>query len=388
MKYKEEWHRSLPHVMNVSGGRSSGLILINLLDQGMLNAKRGDVCLFTNTSAEHTETYRFLQRLTALTEERGIPFFWIEFCTYEIERFGLPCRSPSYKMVRPIPFDNQCTPEGFKQKGEVFEELVSYKGVVPNRSRRACTAFMKVKVKIDFLADWFSESHDTPRLGHHKNKPIMDEEAVWSMHKKRNGKSSKEDILRIKEYLLQCDYIRASQYFGAYSTVGKRHALNDIDHPFVDIIGFRADETARVKKLVDQGANGIPYFPLFENNIGKPQVVDFWKHRADIDLNLPYDTEKSNCVYCFMKGPNNLKAVLRDDDGLSDSPASIKWWSNIEKKYGRSGRQSSMFGGKVEVPSMTKSGFFGTYSVEDPKAATYENIEHAPDPGLPCQCFD
>ena len=79
IKYEEEAHRSLPHVISVSGGRSSGMLLLKLLDANLLDAKRGDVMVFNNTSAEHPETYKFVERLTEYTEEHGLPFYWLEY---------------------------------------------------------------------------------------------------------------------------------------------------------------------------------------------------------------------------------------------------------------------------------------------------------------------
>ena len=61
--YEENDHRSAPQVVKFSGGRSSGLMLLILLENGVLKAERGDVVLFTNTSAEHPATYDFVRKL-------------------------------------------------------------------------------------------------------------------------------------------------------------------------------------------------------------------------------------------------------------------------------------------------------------------------------------
>ena len=42
LQYREENHRSLPHVLNISGGRTSGMLLHGLLDNGGLSAERGE----------------------------------------------------------------------------------------------------------------------------------------------------------------------------------------------------------------------------------------------------------------------------------------------------------------------------------------------------------
>ena len=52
-RYRAKKHSSLPHVVKFSGGRSSGMLLFALLENGLLDASRGDVIVFNNTSAEH-----------------------------------------------------------------------------------------------------------------------------------------------------------------------------------------------------------------------------------------------------------------------------------------------------------------------------------------------
>ena len=73
-----------PHIVKFSGGRSSGMMLVNLLEQRALRPERGDVIVFNNTSAEHPATYEFARKMKELAElEYNIPFFWIEYQSYE-----------------------------------------------------------------------------------------------------------------------------------------------------------------------------------------------------------------------------------------------------------------------------------------------------------------
>ena len=55
--YRNPGHRALPHVVKFSGGRSSAMLLFCLLENRVLDAARGDVIVFNNTSAEHPDTY-------------------------------------------------------------------------------------------------------------------------------------------------------------------------------------------------------------------------------------------------------------------------------------------------------------------------------------------
>ena len=82
-RYRAKRHSTLPHVVKFSGGRSSGMLLFTLLENRILNADRGDVILFNNTSAEHPDTYRFAQDCNKASNRYGIPSFWVEFQTYE-----------------------------------------------------------------------------------------------------------------------------------------------------------------------------------------------------------------------------------------------------------------------------------------------------------------
>jgi predicted phosphoadenosine phosphosulfate sulfurtransferase len=84
-----------------SGGRSSAMMLMKLLENNQLNPKRGDVIIFNNTSAEHSATYEFTRQMKKIAEEKySIPFFWIEYQTYEDSSGTYQwSRKPSYKLV-------------------------------------------------------------------------------------------------------------------------------------------------------------------------------------------------------------------------------------------------------------------------------------------------
>lgn len=74
----------IPSIVSFSGGRTSAMMLLNLLEQGKLQPWRGDCVVFNNTAAEHPATYGFVSRLKQITEQQyNMPFFMLEFCTYE-----------------------------------------------------------------------------------------------------------------------------------------------------------------------------------------------------------------------------------------------------------------------------------------------------------------
>ena len=98
--YYKEYHSKLPHIIKFSGGRSSGALLFSMLENGLLNANRGDVIIFNNTSAEHQKTYEFVIECKRRCEkEYNIPFFLTEFQTFEDCKNGIYDRFATYKLV-------------------------------------------------------------------------------------------------------------------------------------------------------------------------------------------------------------------------------------------------------------------------------------------------
>ena len=154
-RYRAKEHIDLPHVVKFSGGRSSGLLMFTLLENGFLKRERGDVVVFNNTSCEHPETYRFVAECKKRVEEYGIPFFMIQFQTFEDARQGEWKRLASYRMVNEKPFSEE-NPSGFQWKGEVFEETLSNKSYLPNQFSRVCTQSLKIETTRQFLRDWFA----------------------------------------------------------------------------------------------------------------------------------------------------------------------------------------------------------------------------------------
>lgn len=53
----------IPNIVSFSGGRTSAMMLLKLLEQGKLQPWRGDCVVFNNTSAEHAATYGFVSRI-------------------------------------------------------------------------------------------------------------------------------------------------------------------------------------------------------------------------------------------------------------------------------------------------------------------------------------
>ncbi|MBF2754603.1 MAG: hypothetical protein ISN29_05015 [Gammaproteobacteria bacterium AqS3] len=398
--YDRPEHRLMPHVIKVSGGRSSGMLLLMLMEANQLDRKRGDVVMFNNTSAEHPATYRFLEKLWHECENAGIPFFFTEFCTYEDqnEKTLEYSRKITYRLAHPFEYDYGRLRHllnaddglgGYRTRGEVFEEMVSLRAHIPNRFSRTCTTHMKVGVSVNFMHDWLSDRDTIPRMGHFANQSRVTPEDWYRKHRKYGGKLTKDEVMAHREFVSQRPWVRPAQRFNEYSSVGKRHQSPYTGDDYLSIIGIRADEQARYvrMKASKAKATGISVFPLVDAGLTRSDVMDFWKANPEKDLELDHDLNLSNCVYCFMKGPRALARIARaTDTGKAESPADLGWWVELERKYKRYFEKVT-FG----EPEPAGYGFFGEHLIDDPNRNDYSNIRNAPGIGMeemPCDCID
>lgn len=383
-------NNSTPHLVKFSGGRSSGMMLFNLLKAGKLNPERGDVIVFNNTSAEHQATYKFAQKMKALAErEYNIPFFWIEYQTYEDASGAYRwTRKPSYKLVNDLPH-NKNNPNGYRYKGEVFEELISQTGFLPSMMTRTCTQSMKIFITNNFLADWFAQKQGIERLGHYGDHAKMGDEDIIAMHKKSGGSVPDPILLSKREFVRSCDFVRHQQDWADFTNAdiaidnaelkksvlgGKAQLYGDLAINYASCLGIRADEKIRVKKIIarvdaakldnskslfNQPPKEHIFAPLADNGTTQQAVIDFW-HKQDFNLDLADSGLFSNCVYCPIKGKNKLLKIAQDEQTRTKpsglTPASIQWWANIEAKYSRDLNKEKR---KIRDKKVKFVGFFG-----------------------------
>ena len=318
-QYDSKEHADQPHVVKFSGGRSSGMLLFTLLENSFLKSERGDVIIFNNTSAEHPATYDFAARCKKLTEEKyGIPFLWTQFQTYEDASGGDWIRRPSYRLVTPTPYSEK-NPDGYRYRGEVFEELLSWKRFLPNQHQRICTAQMKLFVTSEFLRDWFAGVSSIPRLGHYYEDSMMSDESLIRMHRKNRGQTPDDILLDKAAYVRSCPSFRPAQEYQKFSdcTEGTRNgSLNGVSHggrvslsgensfDYVSFVGFRADEPLRVSRMKARNYDGVEYenaadphlvapegeyvyAPLAQSlEVTKDDVLRFWKGQK-LKFDLP-----------------------------------------------------------------------------------------------------
>ena len=398
--YREPGHETLPHVVKFSGGRSSGMLLFTLLDKGLLDPRRGDVIVFNNTSAEHPETYRFVEACRSRAQPCGVPFFQIEFQTYEDIHRGEWTRLPAYRLVNTAPL-SAGNPHGFHWRGEVYEELLSWSGYVPNQFRRTCTSRLKLEPTRRFIHDWLRGRSGIPRLGHHGRVSRIDPKARFRIHRKHNGKMPEAAFLRRHAYCWSRPHVRPEQLYADFSPLSRPFSNKEgTNAEHVTLIGLRKDEQHRVDRIRARGGHDTEhdgehvYMPLDSMGIDREEVNAFWSRR-DWDLRLPADAGLSNCVYCFLKGGKNLQAVhrrMKPQAGahwpgfgpLAGTPCDLDWWTRMETEYGR-----NLTPGDGQTRSrVERIGFFGA------RKASYADLEESRRTGKPvrmppaCDCTE
>lgn len=117
-------------------------------------------------------------------------------------------------------------------------------------------------------------------------------------------------------------------------------------------VGIRADEPYRVARLGnhDYGNQEDRKAPLAEAGISAKDVGDFWKAQS-FDLRLPNIngvTKHGNCDLCFLKGGDQLLALIREE------PQRALWWMKMET-YSESTfverNSGGAFGFRIDRPS-------------------------------------
>ena len=416
-QYEAKGHEDIPHVVKFSGGKTSGMLLFTLLEGGLLKAERGDVVIFNNTAAEHPKTYDFVRRCKEEVESKyNIPFFWIEFQTYEDARNGEYRRLPSFRLVNDQPFSED-NPEGYKWHGEVFQELLSWKGYVPTFFQRICTKNLKLEPTRLFLKEWLANKQSTERLGHFSNESRIDDDTTFNQHIKARGATPKDIYLRKKRFLKECDLIRPAQTWSKFSscvvpiqnetivgkTLGKSAHFGEGGMEYIAFIGLRYDEKQRIHKVKKRNDGGedsagyegeYVYMPLDLMNITSDDVETFWA-KQPWRLELDAKDNLSNCTYCFLKGSQALRGVYKameneDSNMIKGTPSDLQWWVDLEKTYGR-----DMIAEKRKVKTTVKNNFIGFFGADS--EFSYSKLKEdaeadSPDAFsgelLPCDCTD
>ena len=406
ISYYSPEHEALPHVVKFSGGRSSAMMAFQLAELGALRRERGDVVLFANTSAEHPGTYAFARECKErLEREYGLPFLWYEFCTVEDASRGTYMRQASYRLVCSNPVEED--PNGYRSRGEVFEELLSFQGQLPTPHSRSCTAKLKLYPSHALLADWLGSGDGPRHAGHYSPHSFVRPAAAFTQHRRNRGVQDETAYLRRVAYMTQQPHSRPAQRWADFTAVPFHKPEPDLPGPaelwgpeavqFVTLLGLRGDEGRRIgriesRSMLAENAAGPncsirtqppgerPYFPLAEWGESAASVRAYWSER-DFDLEIPDGA--GNCTFCFMKGTKELAALAQcpDPSRVAGAPSDIAWWADVEQRYRR------------EAPSRSGAGtsVFGFFGVHGPSFAEVARGEtgHRYATGEPaCDCTD
>ena len=410
-RYVDPEHSKLPHIVKFSGGRSSAAMVLSLARCGALDASRRDLVLFANTTAEHTATYRFAAQVCDELEARhGLPCLWYEFCTVEEANRDGWSRRPSYRLVRrkrATADDDPATP-GYMDDGTAFEELASLKRMLPNRSLRFCTQYLKVLPGIWLIAEWLGGGPGPAAAGHHHGQHLVSAQIQAARYK--GSRMNSELVAQVASFMHSRPWMRPAQRWEDF-TVAATHGTYSAARPCADIagltglpvryvtlLGLRSDEPDRVNRahfeaMLADGATGsqcrhdshpageIIATPLADAEADKGQVDDFWRQQR---YDLAIDGALGNCVYCFMKGEPALRRLAATERANSEraplsGPSSIGWWADIEARYAN----------LSDDPDVERFKFLTFHSASYAEiAADTTNSGRTSSGGLPCACTD
>jgi 3'-phosphoadenosine 5'-phosphosulfate sulfotransferase (PAPS reductase)/FAD synthetase len=89
------------------------------------------------------------------------------------------------------------------------------------------------------------------------------------------------------------------------------------------MVGVRADEPRRLPKLRLRGLS----VPLADAGVTQHDVQSFWRSQSfDLDLTFRNGvTALGNCDLCFLKGPDQIMGLIKDN------PERATWWAKQEK---------------------------------------------------------
>tara|TARA_R110001592_G_scaffold359457_1_gene666118 strand:+ start:441 stop:1250 length:810 start_codon:yes stop_codon:yes gene_type:complete len=104
----------------------------------------------------------------------------------------------------------------------------------------------------------------------------------------------------------------------------KRYMVSQGHKKWLAAIGFRYDEPQRVNKKPYKDSRITPFYPLYENKITLPVILNYFK-KTDFDLKLS-NPAMGNCTGCFLKSEKTRAWICKN------KPDDRDWWIEMEKK--------------------------------------------------------
>jgi 3'-phosphoadenosine 5'-phosphosulfate sulfotransferase (PAPS reductase)/FAD synthetase len=269
-----------PALISFSGGRTSGFMLRKILDRGL----QPDVhVVYSNTGKEDNRTLDFVH---AVDVGWHAHVRWIEYRRRHL---------PVYKSAEAAAVAAR------------IRERFGLRFEAPLRAGEKEAGF----VEVDYRTA--ARTTDTPSERH----PFMNLLGCSGMPNPSMRLCTTELKVRImKRFMLSLGY----------------------DH-WVNVVGLRADEPERVRKLsVAPPERWENVMPLAAAGIVEKDVHAFWKSQP-FDLALPIDpvlgTYEGNCDLCMLKGDPKKVRILRE------RPEVGAWWAAVEEAAGLPFRRNS-----------------------------------------------
>ena len=178
-----------PAVVNVSGGRTSALMLRRVLDAHGGTLPRDAFAVFANTGDEREETLRFLSEI----ERRWCALSWIERDTESPDGF------------REVSFETA------SRRAEPFEELITQRRFLPHHGARFCTQTLKIEPARAFMRargfdHWTSavglRADEPRRVAQHRERQRDEDDfaSVYPLHRADVRKADVEAFWRAQDF--------------------------------------------------------------------------------------------------------------------------------------------------------------------------------------------
>lgn len=287
-----------PASIGVSGGRTSGKMLREILDACGGTLPPQVYPTFENTGRECEETLEFLEEISIRWK---VPIVWLEYddvfklANYRKKNGELCERRKSWG-----PGDWGFKVVTFKtasRHGEPYDKMLEYyrvfrdlvkneKPILPTVPARMCTTHLKIKTNTRYMAS----------LG--------------------------------------------------YSN-------------FDFIVGIRRDEPKRWVKMMKQNEESSERYenvcPLYDAGVTKADVKDFWS-KQPFDLKLDAESYEGNCRYCFLKSTDKLVNLMRKNIAkVGAIPEDLQWWADKEQAAGMNFRRDRLpYSGLIQLALSTQ----------------------------------
>ena len=268
-------------------------------------------------------------------------------------------QTPTYRLVNERP-RSAVNPDGFDQRGIVYEERLSWSGYTPTYFQRTCTSELKIRSTRRIMDDWLADTDGPETIGHAGTESRIDPDIAHAVHRRAGGQRTRDEFVAVKRFVWSRPPMRRAQRFDAFSAPagsvasgrGRRAQLArrvGRRRRYVSVIGLRDDEGGRIMWIHERvGRDSVndeywrlsetAWMPLEDAGITRADVDAFWRDRND-DLDAPEGTALSNCAYCFLKGGEALRGLhaYLENGGtcVAGTPSDWRWWATKENRYGR-----------------------------------------------------